>query len=96
MSPEDLLWRPKRCMCLVWALVMYGRFVRAYGDLASVGIQCQESKHLHWPLNAIIPHFHVTLKLPDRYEVWGYDPMDTSLKWVPPPWFKGQPVRDNS
>jgi len=92
VTPEALLWHPTRCSCAIWAMVMYARFRRAYGYRA-VGIQCQPSQHLirwlRW-----VPHFHVTLRLPGVYRVWGYDPLDETEKILPRPWFPGHVVED--
>jgi dipeptidyl aminopeptidase/acylaminoacyl peptidase len=73
-------------MCLIWAIVQYRIFKRAYGE-ERVVLQCRRSKYLKVPL---MPHFHVGLVQNDgTVRIWSYKPAHAKPRWLPPPWFHG-------
>ena len=76
MNPEDLLWRPKRCMCLIWALVMYRRFHQAGYETY---LTCRRSRFLRAPL---MPHVLVGIGEDSGVRLWSYCPVQPEPQWV--------------
>jgi hypothetical protein len=79
-------------MCLWWAIAQYRRFKLAFGE-ERVVLQCRRSRYVQVPL---MPHFHVGLVGDDgRVRIWSYKPISATVRWLPPPWFRGYVAEGN-